>query len=98
MGNLQAGEVGAAQAIAGGFVGVRQAARAVAEQGGAHGPVSLPKAWKEMVHRYLAGFLGLLILAIAVIAWMRRAAAAEARRRSIRAARSASVTRSARPL
>lgn len=48
--------------------------RAVAEQGGAHGPVSLPKAWKEMVHRYLAGFLGLLILAIAVIAWMRRAA------------------------
>lgn len=47
--------------------------RAVEEQGGVHGPVSLPKAWKEMVHRYLAGFLGLLILAIAVIAWMRRA-------------------------
>lgn len=46
--------------------------RAVEQQGGAHGPVSLPKAWKEMVHRYLAGFLGLLILAIAVIACMRR--------------------------
>ena len=48
--------------------------RAVEEQGGSHGPVSLPKAWKEMVHRYLAGFLGLLILAIAVISWMRRTA------------------------
>ena len=48
-------------------------ARAVVEQGGTHGPVSLPKAWKEMGHRYLAGILGLLILAIAAVAWMRRA-------------------------
>lgn len=47
-------------------------ARAVAEQGGTHGPVSLGKAWKEMFHRYIAGGLGLLILAIAVIAWNRR--------------------------
>ena len=31
------------------------------------------RAWKEMFHRYLAGTLGLLILAIAVIAWRRRA-------------------------
>jgi len=46
--------------------------RAVAEQGGTHGPVSLGKAWKEMFHRYIAGGLGLLILAIAVIAWVRR--------------------------
>jgi cytochrome c oxidase assembly protein subunit 15 len=30
------------------------------------------KAWKEMVHRYFAGTLGLLILAIAVAAWRRR--------------------------
>jgi cytochrome c oxidase assembly protein subunit 15 len=30
------------------------------------------RAWKEMFHRYLAGTLGLLILAIAVIAWRRR--------------------------
>ena len=30
-----------------------------------HGPVSLPKAWKEMTHRYLAASLGLLIIAIA---------------------------------
>src|SRR5688572_5475798 len=45
---------------------------AVAAQGGEHGPVSLRKAWKEMVHRYLAGTLGLLILAIAMTAWRRR--------------------------
>ena len=31
------------------------------------------RAWKEMFHRYLAGTLGLLILAIAAIAWRRRA-------------------------
>lgn len=49
-------------------------ARAVAEQGGMHGPVSLGKAWKEMFHRYIAGGLGLLILAIAVTAWGRRRA------------------------
>jgi len=33
------------------------------------GPVSLPKAWKEMTHRYLAASLGLLIIAIALLAW-----------------------------
>ncbi|WP_418648220.1 COX15/CtaA family protein [Thauera butanivorans] len=37
-----------------------------------HGPVSLAKAWKEMIHRYLAASLGLLILAIAVLAWRLR--------------------------
>lgn len=37
-----------------------------------HGPVSLHKAWKEMVHRYLAGSLGMLILCIAAVAWCRR--------------------------
>ncbi|MDP2239039.1 MAG: COX15/CtaA family protein [Burkholderiales bacterium] len=31
------------------------------------------RAWKEMVHRYLAGTLGLLIAAIAVVAWRKRA-------------------------
>ena len=45
---------------------------AVAEQGGDHGPVSMHKAWKEMVHRYIAGFLGLVLLAIAVTAWRKR--------------------------
>jgi cytochrome c oxidase assembly protein subunit 15 len=44
-------------------------AKAVQAQGGEHGPVSLRKAWKEMFHRYLAGALGLLILAIAIVAW-----------------------------
>ncbi len=47
-------------------------ARAVEEQGGMHGPVSLGKAWKEMFHRYIAGGLGLLILGITVMAWVRR--------------------------
>jgi len=51
---------------------VRDIARTVQAQGGEHGPVSLDKAWKEMGHRYLAGTLGLLILAIAVLACMRR--------------------------
>jgi heme a synthase len=46
--------------------------RAVDLQGGVHGPVSLGKAWKEMFHRYIAGGLGLLILAIAVTAWLQR--------------------------
>lgn len=48
--------------------------KAVQAQGGEHGPVSMRKAWKEMVHRYLAGTLGLLILALTVSAWRRRAA------------------------
>ena len=30
------------------------------------------RAWKEMFHRYLAGTLGLLIAAIAVVAWRKR--------------------------
>jgi heme a synthase len=37
------------------------------------GPVSMPKAWKEMIHRYLASTLGLFILTIALLAWRRRA-------------------------
>jgi heme a synthase len=35
--------------------------------------VDAGRAWKEVFHRYLAGTLGLVILAIAVIAWRRRA-------------------------
>lgn len=38
------------------------------------GPVSMPKAWKEMIHRYLASSIGLLIVALAVLAWRRRQA------------------------
>jgi len=36
------------------------------------GPVTHAKAWKEMVHRYFAGALGLLVLAIVVLAWRLR--------------------------
>jgi cytochrome c oxidase assembly protein subunit 15 len=35
-------------------------------------PVEIGKAWKEMVHRYFAGTLGLLILGLAVIALLNR--------------------------
>ena len=35
-------------------------------------PVEIAKAWKEMVHRYLAVLLGLLILVIAWFAWRAR--------------------------
>jgi heme a synthase len=35
-------------------------------------PVETDKAWKEMIHRYLAGTLGLLILGLAIIAWRNR--------------------------
>jgi cytochrome c oxidase assembly protein subunit 15 len=35
-------------------------------------PLETPKAWKEMMHRYVAGTLGLLVLALAMIAWRRR--------------------------
>jgi cytochrome c oxidase assembly protein subunit 15 len=38
------------------------------------GPVSHAKAWKEMVHRYFAGTLGLLVLGIAALAWRHRTA------------------------
>jgi cytochrome c oxidase assembly protein subunit 15 len=38
--------------------------------------VDVGRAWKEMFHRYLAGTLGLMILAIAVLAWRRNRAAA----------------------
>ena len=37
-----------------------------------YGPVSHAKAWKEMTHRYLASSLGLLIVIIGVIAWVKR--------------------------
>ncbi len=35
-------------------------------------PVEHGKAWKEMIHRYFAGALGLLVLAIFVMAWRTR--------------------------
>jgi len=35
-------------------------------------PLEAGKAWKEMVHRYAAGTLGILILVIAILAWRTR--------------------------
>lgn len=35
-------------------------------------PVEATKAWKEMMHRYFAGTLGLLILGLAILAWRNR--------------------------
>ena len=34
-----------------------------------HSTVEAGKAWKEMIHRYLAGALGLVVLAMFVLAW-----------------------------
>lgn len=36
-----------------------------------HGPVTVVKAWIEMIHRYLAMAVGVLIVAMMVIAWLR---------------------------
>ena len=36
-----------------------------------HGPVTVAKAWIEMIHRYLAMAVGVLIIAMMVIAWRR---------------------------
>ena len=35
-------------------------------------PLDQAKAWKEMIHRYLAGSLGLFILLLALLAWANR--------------------------
>jgi len=35
-------------------------------------PVEIDKAWYEMIHRYFAGTLGLLILAIAITSWFQK--------------------------
>lgn len=40
--------------------------QAIADQGGTHGPVSHGKAWIEMLHRYVASFIGVLILVMLV--------------------------------
>jgi cytochrome c oxidase assembly protein subunit 15 len=43
-----------------------------AEAAAPHGPVTKPKAWKEMLHRYLATLVGAMILAIAARAMLNR--------------------------
>ena len=35
-------------------------------------PVETGKAWKEMLHRYLAGSLGLMVLTLAILGWKQR--------------------------
>lgn len=40
-----------------------------AEQVLPDGPVTLPKAWIEMIHRYVGALLGLMIIGIMVMAW-----------------------------
>ena len=45
---------------------------AEAEQARPAGPVTWAKAWKEMIHRYFAGTLGALIVALAIAAWRGR--------------------------
>ena len=51
---------------------------AKAEQHFPDSPVVAAKAWTEMAHRYLAGTLGLLILAITYLAWKQRAKSPDA--------------------
>ncbi|NLR74966.1 COX15/CtaA family protein [Leeia aquatica] len=43
-----------------------------AQQAHPTGPVSMGKAWKEMIHRFVASGVGLLIIAITIMAWRQR--------------------------
>jgi heme a synthase len=45
---------------------------AAAQEAMPTGPVTLSKAWIEMIHRYLATAVGVLILVLAVVSWMER--------------------------
>lgn len=46
--------------------------QSAAQQAFPGNPVETHKAWKEMIHRYFAGILGLLITAITGLAWKNR--------------------------
>ncbi|WP_269748102.1 COX15/CtaA family protein [Enterovibrio coralii] len=54
-----------------GFLTVPQSAEHIAQATEAFpdAPVEIQKAWNEMIHRYVAGTLGLVIAAIAFLAW-----------------------------
>ena len=58
------------------LIGVPQTAEEIthAERGFPQRPVEGHKAWKEMFHRYVAGTLGVLLVAVMVTAWWRRRA------------------------
>ena len=57
-----------------GTLTVPQSSEALAKAQAAYpdAPIEHAKAWKEMIHRYLATLLGLFILAIFVMAWRKR--------------------------
>ena len=57
-----------------GFIAVpaSEAQLAHAQSSFPHAPVEAEKGWNEMIHRYFAGSLGLLILGMALQAWRRR--------------------------
>ncbi|HYD34205.1 MAG TPA: COX15/CtaA family protein [Methylophilaceae bacterium] len=57
-----------------GYMSVPESEAAIAQAQTAYpdSPLEAHKAWKEMVHRYLAGILGLLILSLSVLAWRSR--------------------------
>ena len=46
--------------------------KALAESSFPESPLNISKAWKEMTHRYVAGFLGLVILVLALLAWTQK--------------------------
>ncbi|RZL97453.1 MAG: heme A synthase [Variovorax sp.] len=52
------------------------AGAAAADAGSADSPLHVGKAWREMIHRYLASTLGLLIVVIAVLSYLWRRARA----------------------
>ncbi|MGI9301533.1 MAG: COX15/CtaA family protein [Gammaproteobacteria bacterium] len=56
------------------LVGVPQGEAAVAAANAAYPQraVDVSKAWKEMIHRYAAGLLGVLALVLAIVAWRNR--------------------------
>lgn len=57
-----------------GFAGIPMSAERIeiAEMRFPDAPVEVDKAWPEMVHRYFAGILGLVILGLAIFSWRRR--------------------------
>lgn len=60
---------------------VPDAATPAADLGSEYGrPLHTGKAWREMIHRYLASTLGLICVALAVIAWRNRRDPAQPKR------------------
>jgi len=45
---------------------------AAAQEAMPHGPVTFSKAWIEMIHRYLATAVGVLILVLSMVSWVER--------------------------